>query len=61
MGDQIKSGREILEDFISNIKKIKNVDPAIADIICKLYKEDKLTSTNLSNELDALKPKKQND
>jgi len=57
MDDQIKSGREILEGFFSNIGKIKNVDPAIADVICKLYKESKLTSINLSNELNALKPK----
>jgi len=61
MDDQIKSGREILESFFSSIKKIKNVDPDIADIIIKLYKESKLTSINLSNELYALKPKKQND
>ncbi len=61
MGDQIRSGREILEDFFLNIGKIKNVDPLIADVIYKLYKEDKLTGINLSNELDTLKPKKQND
>jgi len=58
MDDQIKSGREILESFFSRVKNIKNADPAIADIVCKLYKEGKLTSTNLSNELYALKPKK---
>jgi len=57
MVDKIKSGQEILNDFFSQITDIDGVDQEVANIVLKLYKDDKLTNTNLSNELSNLREK----
>lgn len=51
MTDKAKSGQEILDDFFSQIKNINNIDQNVADVVLRLYREGKLTNTNLSNEL----------
>jgi len=55
MEDKVKSGKEILDDFFENIDRIKNVDPEIAKMLSKLYNDDKLTDTNVKNELQTLR------
>lgn len=55
MEEKVKSGKEILDDFFENIDKIENVDPEIAKMLNKLYNEDKLTDTNVKNELQTLR------
>ena len=51
----VKSGREILDEFFDNIQNIENVDLKIAETISVLYKQNKLTDSNLKNELQRLR------
>ncbi len=55
MEDKVKSGKEILDDFFDGIEEIENVDKDIAKMLSKLYQEDKLTDTNVKNELQNLR------
>lgn len=55
MAEKVKSGKEILDDFFENIDKIENVEPEIAKMLTKLYNDDKLTDTNVKNELQTLR------
>ena len=57
MDNKVKSGKEILDDFFTNISKIKNVDKGIAESLANLYNQDKLSDTNLKNELSNLREK----
>ena len=58
MSSELKSGQEILDEFFSQITNIDGVDKAVADAILKLYKDGKLTNTNLSNDLSSIRDKK---
>ena len=49
--DEIKSGKEILDDFFHTVDEIPGVDNKITAVLKELYNEDKLTTTNLSNAL----------
>ena len=55
MTNQVKSGKEILDDFFNEIEKIENVEPKIAQLISQLFKEDKLTDINVKNGLQTLR------
>jgi hypothetical protein len=55
MAENVKSGKEILDDFFNGIEKIENVDSDIAKMLERLYQEDKLTDTNVKNELQQLR------
>ncbi len=57
MTDKTKSGQEILDDFFSKITNIEGLDKQVTNIVLKLYKDGKLTNTNLSNELSNLREK----
>lgn len=57
MEKKVKSGKEILDDFFGNISEIENVDKALADSLTNLYKEGKLTDTNVKNKLLELRSK----
>lgn len=57
MENKVKSGKEILDDFFKNIENIPNVDKDIAKMLSNLYDQNKLTDTNVKNELPNL-PKK---
>lgn len=57
MVNKVKSGKEILDDFFENIENIPNVDKDIAKMLSNLYDQNKLTDTNVKNELPNL-PKK---
>jgi hypothetical protein len=55
MAEKVKSGKEILDDFFNEIEEIENVDVDIAKILSELYQNDKLTDTNVKNELQQLR------
>jgi len=55
MEDKVKSGKEILDDFFNGIEEIENVDKDIAKMLFELYQNDKLTDTNVKNELQKLR------
>ena len=57
MEKKIQSGKEILEDFFANIEGIKNVNKELAKMLSELYKQQKLTDTNLRNQLQKLRDK----
>jgi len=57
MDNKVKSGKEILEDFFTNISKVENVDTVLAESLITLYQQNKLTDTNLKNELQKLREK----
>ncbi|MDP3111542.1 MAG: hypothetical protein Q8M71_05520 [Thermodesulfovibrionales bacterium] len=58
MSGELKSGQEILDEFFSKITGIDGVDKEVAEIVLKLYKDGKLTNTNLSNELSSIRDRK---
>lgn len=55
MAEKVKSGKEILDDFFDGIEEIENVDKDIVKMLSKLYQDDKLTDTNVKNELQKLR------
>jgi hypothetical protein len=61
MESEIKSGKEILDDFFEGVQKIEGVDSQVAAEIKKLYNDGKLTPINLSNALAALREGAGND
>lgn len=58
---KIKTGKEILDNFFSEIHKIENVQPEMVELIKKLYDENKLTDSNLKNGLLDLRKKDKNE
>jgi hypothetical protein len=55
MENKVKSGKEILNDFFDKIESIENVDTDIAKMLADLYQQNKLTDTNVKNELQKLR------
>ena len=55
MADNVKTGKEILDDFFNTIENIESVDPAIAKLLTKLYTEGTLTEKSVKNELEKLR------
>jgi hypothetical protein len=51
MNEKVKSGKEVLEDFFSNIESIDGVDKEIAEALSTLYVMDKFTDRNVVNAL----------
>jgi pyrimidine operon attenuation protein/uracil phosphoribosyltransferase len=51
----IKSGKEILDDFFESLEEVENIDKDIAKLLVELYRDDKLTDTNVKNELQKLR------
>ena len=60
MDNNVKSGKEILNDFFASISEIANVDKDLAESLANLYKQDKLSDTNVKNELHKLREKDAN-
>lgn len=58
MTDKIKSGQEILDEFFNEIANIEDVEQDVANIVVNLYRDGKLTNTNLSNELTRIQEEK---
>lgn len=55
MANKVKSGKEVLEDFFSNIESIKGVDKSMAKALSDLYEQGKLTDRNVVNALQQLR------
>lgn len=58
MTNEVKSGQEILNEFFSQIMNINGIDKEVAEVILRLYKDNKLTNINLSNELSSIRERK---
>lgn len=66
MDKKIKSGKDVIDEFFSEIYNIDNVDKKTIESLVSLYDEDKLTDKNIQNALDELlheefTPKKKKD
>jgi len=60
MDNKVKSGKEILDDFFTNLSQIKNVDKGLAESLSSLYNQGKLSDTKVKNELSNLREKDAN-
>ena len=61
MTDRIRSGQEVLDEFFTEIAGMDGMDNDVANIVINLYREGKLTDTNLSNELTRIRGEKTSD
>lgn len=61
MTEQIKSGKELLDDFFGELTHLEGVDPDVAQSVVQLYGDGKLTNVNIANELQRLREVKIND
>lgn len=59
--DEIKSGKEILDDFFNTVDEIPGVDKEIAVVLKELYNDDKLSHKNLSNALFEMREEAENE
>lgn len=55
MKETIKSGKEVIDEFFSEILNIEGVDDKTVELLVQLYGDDKLTDTNIQNGLEELK------
>lgn len=61
MKANIKSGKEVLEEFIVNIKENEGLDAGIVGLVSDLHDQGKLTKTNLLNGLSSIREKNKNE
>lgn len=54
MDKKIKSGKEVIDEFFSEIYNIENIDEKTVEALISLYSEGKLTDKNIQNKLDEL-------
>lgn len=54
MMSEIKSGKEVIGGFFQDIEKINGVDKKTVTMLASLYREGKLTNTNIENEMDRM-------
>ncbi len=55
MGDKIKTGREILDEFFGSVGSIAGVDKSVTDMLADLYQQGRLTNRGLSGKLAELR------
>jgi len=58
MSTEIKSGKEILDEFFEEVKDDDKLEKNTAGAIIDLYNSGKLTDRNLTNALSDLRDKK---
>ncbi len=63
MDNQIKSGKDVIDEFFSEILNIEGTDETTVNKLIELYGENKFTDSNIQNALEelkqeAIKPKK---
>jgi hypothetical protein len=58
MDNKIKSGKEVLNDFFSEIYNVPNADKNTVDALVELYSQGKLTDKNVQNSLYEIIQKK---
>ncbi len=54
MSDEIKSGKEVIDEFFAEIMNIEGVDKKTVEKLTSLYSEGKLTDTNIQNVMEKL-------
>lgn len=61
MSTEIKSGKEILDDFFTEIGENKELDEQTTKAIIELHEQDSLSDRNLTNRLEEQRDKKEDD
>ena len=56
----MKSGKDVIDEFFAEILNIESVEQKTAKKLVKLYKENKLTDSNIQNALEELKQEELN-
>lgn len=56
--ENVKSGKQIVDDFFNEIEKLPNIDKDIAQLFAKLYSQNKFSDVNIKNELQKMREKK---
>ena len=51
MDEKIKSGKDVINEFFSEIYNIDNIEENTVKILVSLYNDGKLTDKNIQNEL----------
>jgi hypothetical protein len=54
MNEEIKSGRQVIEEFFSQIEDLEGLDENTVKLLLDLHGEGKLTDTNIQNALSEL-------
>ncbi|HLO43637.1 MAG TPA: hypothetical protein VK175_04835 [Leadbetterella sp.] len=66
MDNQIKSGKDVIDEFFAEILILEGVDGSTVNKLIELYGDNKFTDSNIQNALEelkqeAIKPKKINE
>jgi len=54
MDKKIKSGKDVIDEFFSEIYNIENVDEKTVEMLVSLYSEGNLTDKSIQNALEEL-------
>jgi hypothetical protein len=54
MSDEIKSGKQVIDEFFAEIMNIEGVDKKTVEKLAFLHSEGKLTDTNIENAMGQL-------
>jgi hypothetical protein len=52
MGNTIKSGRDVIRDFLAEIYNVPGADPAIIDLFVRLYEQGRLTEKSIQTAVE---------
>ena len=61
MNEEIKSGNEILTEFFADLENEKELDSDTVSAVLNLYKEGRLSVTNIANTLSDLRQEQASD
>jgi plasmid replication initiation protein len=61
MSEETKSGKEVINEFFAEILNIEEADEKTVKMLVSLYRQGRLTDTNIQNALDELLNKELND
>ena len=54
MSDEIKSGKEVIDEFFAQIMNIEEVDKKTVEKLISLHSEGKLSDKNIQNAMEKL-------
>lgn len=55
MDNQIKSGKDVIDEFFAEILNIEGTDESTVNKLIELYGDNKFTDSNIQNALEELK------
>lgn len=61
MSEEVKSGKQILDEFFNTLKEIPDVSEDVANVLLELYQSNKLTAKNIANMLSKIREESAND